>query len=451
MSDWPQAGANAQRTAFQASETMLTTFSVAWRYQFAVTPSPIETIDPNMQVIVSDGHVLVATLMGHLYSFAAGAAGGAVQWTASIGAPIVSTPATDGTNVYVADMLGRLSAWRLSDGAPVWGPLQVTDGEWAAFTGHVLLDSGMLMIGGPDRKFRFIDPADGTDAFAPLAVGGRILQGAAGDSAGLAVVGCSDGKVRGFDTSTGTLAWETLLPNAGGFQSYHPVIVGSKVVVRPQVRYPFWQNGVPTALQNPTRGIMTANFLDATAQNTLLAAYDASPSSYVRSLFVLTKASGADTPSNQIMHWYWPICLDGYGHSPPCVDKDGYLVLGCEKPSTGGWTGGTAFWGRVDLSTRKWVDILTAGTVFPSGNRDENVAVSSCSNGIALLHIMETNAQVTGFVDQTAGNALRTFSSGAGTTRLQTAVEGAANPGVLSGGLVYHLAHPHTLVAWQAV
>lgn len=449
MADWPVAAGNAQRTAFQATETLGTSWSVAWRAQHQIDFSPIETIHPAVGAIVSAGHVIVCSLMGRVRSYATGLTK-TLQWTATVGAPIVSTPCADGTNVYVADIYGRLTAYPLSasgTNAPTWGPVQVTDGR--PLQGHLLLADGKLMIGGADGTFYARDPANGGPVWS-YPVGAPVIQGAAWSNAtgtGTVVFGAMNGRTYGINSASGASAWPsptTAFPWAAGFKDYWPVIVGTKVVTRPWMQLPDTGFGFNT----PLRGVAVSDFLTGN-QAATLASYDASPSSYMATLRVYDLATGAEQPAP--IHYYWAITMHG-ANPPVIVDRDGYLVIPATKPAS--WAGsGTSCWARLDLSTRRIVDGLLDATNVGRGmgNRDENMLASACSSGVVVLHVQEGNAQFNGFFAQPS-KSWYPANGGAGTTRLFVNNQGAgANSPAISGGQVYHVAHPHTLVALRAV
>jgi hypothetical protein len=465
--DWPQAAANPQHTAFQSAETLAgTTWSVAWRVQFsnaAEFGTGVEKLHNAVQPIISGGRVLITSIVpgasptGRLRGYPAGLSKG-TPWTVDVGAFSMGSCAADGTTVYVADVLGRITAYTIATGAKLWGPIQVTDGR--PFHASLLIADSKLLIGGTDGVFYARSPSTGAALWRYPASGSisPILQTAAWSNTtgtGIVVFGSMNGRMYGLNSATGALIWQTaVLTNAGLFRDYWPVIIGTgsaaRVLVRPIPSYPHWASGVPAALASPTRGITVADgdFLNATKQAAILSAYASSPSSYIRSLWVLDLADGDDDPTHQLMHHYWPVAITG-ATSPPCVDATGRLILGCERPTLG-WTGQTAGYGRVDPTTRAFVDLLSPGTVLQGGNRDENIALSACSNGVLMMHTMETNAFITAFWRQT-DNSMRTFGGGAAGTRLQNNNQGGASPGAISGGLVYHVAHPHTLVVWRSV
>lgn len=446
MADWPMAGANPQRTSFQATETLLTTWSRSWQVQqhkAYVSSGFRDTCHHQCGAIVSNGHVLIANLMGRVRSYATGTTQ-TLQWTATAGAPIMSTPCADGTNVYVADIYGRLSAFNLSTGAAAAGwtnPVQVTDGR--PIQGHLLLADGKLIIGGADGVLYGRSLANGAHVWS-YTVGSPILQGAAWSNAtgtGTVVVGAMNGRTYGINSASGGFIWQTgVFPWAAAFKDYWPVIVGSKVVTRPWMQIPETGFG----FTSPVRGLESSDILDAT-QTSLLSAYDANPSAYMPSLRVYDLATGNEQPAP--IHWFWRITMNG-ANPPPCVDRDGYIIIPCAHPTNG------SGWARLNLGTRKVVDRLidAANPSRGGGNRDENMCVAACSNGIVALHQEEANSQYSGFYAQPSNSWYPANGTGSTFDELFLNTQGGNTaPGAISGGMVYHLRHPHTLTALRTV
>lgn len=448
MADCGQAGYGPEGTSLQASESMntgSTTWSVAWRRQFQREYR--EKVTAQVQAIVSAGHVLAPSKQSKLRSYTAGSggSGGTLEWTATVGAPIRGSVAADGTNVYVADTWGRVAAYRLSDGANVWGPRQITDGK--PFHCSLRLAAGLLLIGGADGMFYMLDPANGSVVHSYNA-GAPILQTCAwsnGTGTPLAIVASMDMRVRAINTSTGAQAWVTSPLGGSAFKDYWPVITGTKILIRPQVKYPYWSGGFPAPLQTPARGLDVLDFTSSVQMAAALASYDGSPSSYIKSLYVLDLATGAEQPAP--IHWYHGITMNG-GAPPPCIDAAGYVVIPAISPT------GTTGWVRLDLTARTVHDALVDGSPYAVGhgwgNADENMCVSACSNGIFAMHYQEANAQTTGFYRQT-DNTWHVFGPGAATSELLTFNESAGTSiAVVSGGVMYHICAPDTLVCWKA-
>lgn len=460
------AGLSPARTAYQGSVTLGTSWSVAWRRQFQI--SYRETVYPAVQPIISAGHVLVPTLQGKLRCFAEGVAGGTLQWTVDVGAPVLATPCADGTNVYLADLWGRLSAFKLSDGTAATGwtnPVQVTT-YGLPIRAPLLLADSKLMFGGEDGTLYARSLSNGA-AIWSYSLGSPILQGAAWSSASgtnTVVVGAMDGRVLALNSGTGALI-AVVGPKAGaGFRDFYPVIVGTQVWLGPLMAQPYWEPGRPSAYQTPNRGIVADIHLSG-EQDSVLAAYDASPAGYVKAVYVLSLANLSETANQQVIHFPQHL-IHGGAHPAPCLESSGYLVAPLAQPSDRlpSWgTGshglaGNGGWGRVNLTTRKYVDDLydTTGGLSDTdrgyNNRDENVAPSACANGIVVAHHREGGPAITGFWNQATSRWVQ-FSQGPGTNELDiNHMAPCAQPAAIVGGtsnMVYHISR-HTLVAWRS-
>lgn len=461
--DWPQAAGNAQRTALQATEVVGPTISLAWRAQQHVlyAASGIrDRVHGQTGIIVSAGNVILPNLSGRIRSYATGAVGPTLRWTATVAGnvPIVSTGCSDGTNYYVADCYGRLSAFKLSDGTQATGwtnPVQVTT-DREPIQGALLLAAGMLMVGGGDGKFHFRSPTNGAAVVAPVDVGAPIVQGAAWSNASgtpLAVVGCMDGLVRAFNTTTGALAWTSpALAGVASFKDYWPVIAGTTIVIRPQSQYP--ETSTLTSTSPPLRSIEPSDWTSDAIMTTALANYDANRSNYVLSMHVLNLSNGAipAAPAGPPVHWHFAINMHGSA-APVVVDKDGYLVYPAHAPAGFNTDGQIGYgWVKSSLTTRKVVAGLVDPVLHrPFGAPDERMCASACSNGVFMAHIQGGNAQDTGFYNEIA-STWKYAEFGAGSTLLYANMQGSgSNPPVISDGMVYHHEHPHTIVAIRSL
>lgn len=465
MADWPQAGCNAQRTAHQPGDALGTTFTLAWRLRHFSDLDPWEEVFPQVSVIVSNGHVLVPTLQGKLRSFTAGAGVGAgdIEWVADVGAPIQSSVAADGTNVYCADTWGRISAFKLSDGTAASGwsnPVQVTTGK--PVQGSLLLADSKLIISGTDGYLYGHSLATGAPLWA-CDLGAPVLQGAAWSNAtgtGLAVVGDMAGRVAAVNSATGALVWQTSpLFGAAGFPDYWPVIDGprQKVVIRPWQQYPRYQLVAPP----PIRAI-EADWTSDAAMTAALAAYDDAivddPTAYARTLFVLDLADGSDDPANQIIHYQWAITQNG-SPNPIALDKDNFWIVAHPK-RPGTYNAARHGWGLVNPTTRKFISQFEDATTWTVDYRgfataDENMCVSSCANGVLAVHAQEMNAAYTGFYHQVpaGGYPGAWYPAGQGTAgqiRWANLQSRGTNPFTISGGVIYHNCHPSNLIAQGA-
>ena len=129
--------------------------------------------------------------------------------------------------------------------------------------------------------------------------------------------------------------------------------------------------------------------------------------------------------------------------TPPCVDRDGYLVVPAPKP--GSWESG---WGRVNADTGALFDNLidNANPSAGFGNNDENLIPSCTQNLILSFHTEEQNANYTGAFEL---STRKWFPIGKGWRNGQFSTNtqgGGGNPASISNGMIFHVSF-HELVA----
>lgn len=195
------------------------------------------------------------------------------------------------------------------------------------------------------------------------------------------------------------------------------------------------------------RGVQVDNYQNAAEQTQRLADYDANPNKYVKSFYVLNESTGAEMPG--VIHWTYANAMNG-ATFPPCVDKDGFLIVPAQKPDIYP-NYFEVSWGKLDLNTRKITEGLLDSndpTYYKGfGAPDENMAISCTGNGVFAMHIQEENAHFTGFFDD---NLNTWYQMGSGSTNKQlfgNFERGEANPATVSNGWMYHIVTPHELVA----
>ena len=204
----------------------------------------------------------------------------------------------------------------------------------------------------------------------------------------------------------------------------------------------------PNSNSVPIRAIPVTDWSSDASMTSVLAAYDATPSDYAPILHVLNLTDGTSPANIQVIHYLWYQTMNGTT-APVCVDQDGYIVTAGIHPP--GFDGShESGWVRIDLSTRKVVDGLQeASGQVGWGNRDENLSVSACSTGIVGIHTQEGNAQDSGYFHRANTTWYLTEGSVGGSQQMRNTQGGGSDQGVISGGLIYHLAHPHTLMCWK--
>lgn len=452
MADWPMASFNSQRTGYSPTESLPTTgnFMRSWfasqHRDFAAVPYR-DGVYPQISPVVSNGHVVICTTQGRIRSYTATHTSKILEWTCPIPAPtgwtatpVVASPVADTSKVYVADVFGRLTAINLSDGSIAWGPLQITD--YGPIQGALLLFEGMIMFGGADGKFRFINPSDGSQVFQHVTanIGQAILQGAAGDS-GTVVVGAADGKVYAFNTSDGSLKWASAaIRGVFAFKDYYPVIINGIIYTRPLMQLP----DVGAGIIAPTRGLPIANYLTGN-QDDLLAYYDNNhQTEYLPNLIRLNLSDGSDAKAP--VHHYWWHTMNGAA-PPVCLNAQGNIVFG--GPEIAGSVQEEAVWLEANPITRKIIRSIydTTQPLLGSGNPDENMTVVAVSNAMVFMHLEEGNATETWAAYTNTGNivAVRVANVFPTLEGWYNTQGGGASVAAISNGLIYHNCHPNTL------
>ncbi len=155
-------------------------------------------------------------------------------------------------------------------------------------------------------------------------------------------------------------------------------------------------------------------------------------------MFVFDAATGQESPA--VIHTSTQT-MNG-ATTPPCVDRDGYLIIPIERPD-GVWGSG---WGRLNPNTRKIVAALDDGTSAGYGSWDENMNVSCSSNLILGFHTEEYNANYTGAFNLDSHQWVA-IGPGWQNGQMSSNTEGGGgNPVSIANGMVYHISF-HELVA----
>jgi hypothetical protein len=412
--DWPQVQNNPQRTGY-SPEIMGMNFSVVW-----TRPFQPEKMHPQVQAIVYDGKVFVGTEMGNMYAL--NAQTGAQVWKYNVGAPILNSVATGDGRVYFGPMDGAVYALNANSGGLIWK----SSLSWRhGISSAPVLADGKIMLGGRDGIMYALNPVDG-QVIWQYDVGAPILQTAAWDNSRL-IFGAMDMHVYAINSADGTLAWKSEKVAGMAFKDYWPVIHQGIVYIRPM-----GMGGLGVSDQS--------GVIDPVAQQAVLDDYAANPNNYTLSLFRFNAATGIQEPP--IIHYDYQT-MNGTT-SPPCVDRDGFLVI--PAPFTSGFITG---WGRVDPATRIIVDILYDGTEAGYGNRDENMNLTCSGNLIFAIHTQEYNAHYNGVFDLDV-RQWSPISAGHTNRQMSTNTQGGGgNPASISDGLVYHISF-HELIARSA-
>lgn len=447
--DWPQVQRTPQRTGY-TSEQIAVDLEVAWTHPFQP-----EKIYPQVQPIVYGGRVFVGTEMGTLYAL--DAATGSSAWHYDVGAPILSSVAAGNDRVFLGALDGAVYAFNTTDGSLAW---RNEIAAWTGFSTAPVLVNTSLLLGGRDGIFYALD-ADTGDISWQYDVGVPLLQTAASDGSRV-YFGAMDMRVYALDVGDGSLAWRSERLDGMAFKDYWPVVHDGRVIIRVMgtgnldPSFPFnwfstsedW-NWLTSYGPTIAAGNLTTISDAMDAQDAVLSDYQADPGAYTFSLHILDAATGARDAV--VPHW-GSQTMNG-ATTPPCVDRDGLLIVPTYFVRSG--------WGRLNLNTARIVDILYdhldigGGAMDPGdmpagmGNRDENMNVTCTGNAVIAMHTEEYNANYTGIFDQVNRRwyPLRPgHTSGEMSTNTQG---GGGNPASVANGLVYHISY-HELIVRQA-
>ena len=409
--DWPQVQKDPQRTGY-TSEILGTNIQVAWAHAFQP-----EKVYPQVQAIVYDGKVFVGTEMGNMYAF--DALSGTQVWSYPVGSPILNSVAAANGKVYFGAMNGSVYGISSSNGALIWeSPLSWRLGF---STAPVFVDN-LVLIGGRNGIFYALNADNGLVVWQ-YDVGSPILQTAAWDN-GRVYFSTMNMYLYSIYTSDGSLAWKSEKIPGLALKDYWPIVYQGLVYIRPM-----GQGGLGVSDQSQVT--------DPAAQQAVLNDYDAHPENYTLNLLRFDETTGI--MAQPIIHYDYQT-MNG-ATSPPCVDRDGYLIM--PAPFTSGYLTG---WGRVNTSSRILTDLLYDGTGAGFGNPDENMNLSCAGNLILAIHTEEYNAQYTGAFNLDTHTWIHIYNgwtSGQMSTNTQG---GGGNPASISNGMIFHITY-HELVA----
>ena len=403
---WPQLQNDAQHTGYTPA-TLGTNFSIVWKRAFQP-----EKIHPQVQAIIYGGRVFVGTESGNLYAL--NAANGAQNWVFTAGGPILNSVAAGDNRVYFGSMDGAVYAVNPSTGAQLWKKQLSTR---LGFSTAPLLAGGKVLIGGRNGVFYALNPSDGAISWS-FQAGGPILMTAAANTAGTTVYFTAmDMRVYARSIANGNSVWTSAKVPAMAFKDYYPLVWNGYVYVRP------WNKGYlgPDTLSDPP---------SASAQQAVLNAYN--PSTMPITMFRFNETTGAlGTPT---IH-YWYQTMNG-GSAPPCVDRNGYLVMSAPFPNDDFYIG----WGRLDPNARVLVDMLVeGGSDEGSGHGDETMATTCTGNLIFTMHYQEQNVQFTGAFNLNNNTWTEVDLGKSNAEMFNNTQGGGANAVSVANGLFYHI------------
>lgn len=215
--DWPMAGANPQRTSWNAEEVRGRLKPVWYR--------PIEPyIAQNVQIIAAYGLLYVSTARGLI---ALEADTGATRWIYPTELPLGHSPTIDNGVAYVGGLDHKLHAIDAMTGEGLWSFTAE-----AGFVTNPLVARGLVYLGNRDGTMYAVH-ANGSPEQGQLAwkhkTGGPILFSAAYKD-GAVYVASNDMHAYAFDATNGQLIWKSAKLPGAGFASWWPVVTGEQVV-----------------------------------------------------------------------------------------------------------------------------------------------------------------------------------------------------------------------------
>src|SRR6056297_894147 len=129
------------------------------------------------------------------------------RWVTETGEAIESTPVIADSRVFVADVMGKLTAMRLSDGGVIW--TKDYDTGFIASPAVMTTASGvpapLLVIGDVEGNVYALDPATGEEKWTAETEGE--IDGAAAFFDGAVLVTSQDGSLYRFDAADGSRTW----------------------------------------------------------------------------------------------------------------------------------------------------------------------------------------------------------------------------------------------------
>ncbi len=415
-SEWAQVQRDPQHTGYYP-ENLGTNFQIAWRYAFQP-----EKVFPQVQAIVSGGKVFVGTEMGNMYAI--NATTGQQVWKTNIGSPILNSVAVDGGKVFFGALDGAVYALNAADGTQIWKNQIST---FQGFSTAPVVADGKVMLGGRNGVFYALNPDNGQIVWS-YSVGSPILQTAAWNN-GKVYFGAMDMRVYAIQSANGSLAWKSAPLPGMAFKDYWPIVHNGLVYIRPMGYGYVGISDPPSPNQ----------VLDATLQQNILANYAANPQNYSPTLFRLNESNGEQAP--MVIHYNFQT-MNG-ATPPPCIDRDGYLIMPSWTPA-GGYSSG---WARLNPTSRILVDALVeTGSNEGKGNQDETMNVTCSRNLILAMHIEEENANFTGYYNLDTRQWTQ-IPAGATNRQMQNNTQGGGgNPASIANGWVYHITY-YELVA----
>lgn len=143
------------------------------------------------------------------------------HWMVQTGAGIYCSPAVDDGKVFVGDDLGRLTAYTLKGGKPLWS---FSSGK--RIVGTPAAAEGIVVFGSADRHIYGLNAADGSLRWKVEAAGP--VLGAVTIENHTAYIGASDHTFRAIDLRTGKIIWS--YTDVKGYIETKPLVTADQVI-----------------------------------------------------------------------------------------------------------------------------------------------------------------------------------------------------------------------------
>ena len=151
--------------------------------------------------VLAGGFVIIADDQGRIAAL--NPANGSPAWSATVGAPVLATAASDGEALFVSTTRGRLVALRVNDGGPLW---TFDAGEQSPYLAAPAVSAGQVVFGASDGVVRAVDASSGELLWSrevEAAVTAAPLV-----AANVVYVGTMRSKLIALDRATGAHLWE---------------------------------------------------------------------------------------------------------------------------------------------------------------------------------------------------------------------------------------------------
>jgi len=351
---WPQLANTPQRTSY----TPMKFDPPQGQKKWSVYMRSIDfdnRMNPTVQPIVAEGRVYVGCKSGKFYALDAKT--GEVKWMFQAGGAICHTAGYYKGRVMVAALDGCVYAVNAATGQLEWiFSDRNSDRRRHGFSTAVLLAEDRIFAVDRGGRLFALNPGDGKEIWHYDA-GAPTDQSPAYD-AGKVFFASEDMRVHAVRSADGAGLWKSEQLAGLSFRSFHPVVMGGKVIVRALCSY-----GGITDNTDPAQ----------------------------RNLFALDEETGKES----IVLKQKSMGHDG-NQPPPAITRDGLLIVQMNVipvPKDYGWTDTSLFWALEDLKTQEIVMPLLETEKRPPNKNvgfpvQSGIAGTWCTNENAITSVI---------------------------------------------------------------